>query len=327
MIDIRNEYNVDCSKAKGAYLESVPEWIWDDPRWYMEPKKDAQRITMQIGDGKSLLRGRNRQDFLKGVEKAGDFPDKASLSPVLAAYTDPMLDGTVLDGELTESYKMNGEYDKDTVRRIENGEWVGYEVWTVMFWKGEDVRGMSDEERKMLAGMAVEEMRRMGMKVRLLPDWPATLKNLKKVFADNEEGAILKCWDATIPTHQRTNPNWWKCKGDDDRTVDAFVIGVTEAKEGGSGIRGIAPQPNGKAATFTVGLAKDGHVVEVGKLENLPKDAVEFGLRNFHDYRGRVVEMNVSGWDGERFRFPRYKKWRKDKSPRDCLFGEQVGSK
>ena len=35
--------------------------------------------------------------------------------------------------------------------------------------------------------------------------------------------------------------------------------------------------------------------------------------------------MRVSGWDGKRFRWPRFVRWREDKSSADCKFDEQLG--
>ena len=68
-------------------------------------------------------------------------------------------------------------------------------------------------------------------------------------------------------------------------------------------------------------------MIDVGKLDNMPADAVETGFKEFEKYDQRVVEMVVSGWDGDKFRFPRFKKWRPDKTPRDCQFSEQIGKK
>ena len=116
-------------------------------------------------------------------------------------------------------------------------------------------------------------------------------------------------------------------KGDKSRTVDAFVVGVTEASDGGSGITGTKPIKNGLAASFAVAMYKDGKVVEVGKMSNLPVDAEMYGWQKFPIYNLRVAEMQVSGWNGKEFRFPRFVKWRPDKIWADCLFTEQVKSK
>lgn len=151
------------------------------------------------------------------------------------------------------------------------------------------------------------------------------MENLQAFFARGEEGAIAKKLTAAIPIGHRTNRHWWKLKGDENRTVDAFIIGVSESKSGGSGVKAIKRTANGKAATFTVAMMKGGEVIEVGKATNLPSDAKQFGVTDFKRFSGRVVEMRVSGWDGKRFRWPRFAKWREDKSSADCKFEEQLG--
>ena len=327
MEDLRNKHNIHAPRAKGAYLEDAPPEIWTEPGWFLEHKMDGNRVTLQLGATESLMIGRNRQDQLKGTAKAGAFRCLNDWNQPLAAVTCKVLDGTVLDGELTEVFKQNGGYDKATVARVKNGDFVGYSAWTVLFFKGEDVRNRSENDRRKLTQWVVNKLN--NPKIKILERVPATKENLKKFFTvSGVEGAIAKHEDAIIPAGQRTNPYWWKLKGDKKRTVDAFVIGVTEAKEGGSGLTGVLPQLNGKAASFVMGMMwKDGKIVEVGKLDNMPDDAVEEGLKHYDRYHHRVVEMVVSGWDGDRLRWPRFVKFRSDKSPVDCIFEEQVGGK
>ena len=91
-------------------------------------------------------------------------------------------------------------------------------------------------------------------------------------------------------------------------------------------MKGIKRKPNGKAATFTVAMMTDDHeVVEVGKVRNLPHDATQFGLKEFERFKARVIEMRVSGFDGKRFRWPRFVRWRDDKTLDDCRLAEQLG--
>ena len=331
MEDLRNKYNVICPRAKGGYLEQAPSEIFEFPdEWILEPKIDGERVSFQIGEERSLLIGRNRQDQLKGVGRAGEFRNLGHKNPYLAALKSKQCAGTMFDGELTEAYKSDKTYSKTTLKRIKAGRFIGYSVWQVLFYRGKDVRHLTEQERWKLAIQEVWKINKLkaGKKIRVVERRNATKENLLCFFDQGLEGAIAKRLDVPLPMDKRTNPNWWKLKGDKNRTVDAFVIGVTEKKSGGSGIRGIKPKTNGMAATFTVGmLDKKGKIIEVGKMGNLP-DAVKVkGFKNFKEYKGRVAEMIVSGWGGESFRFPRYVKWRKDKGRKDCMFEEQVGGK
>jgi len=198
-----------------------------------------------------------------------------------------------------------------------------FTAWSCLFYKGVDIRGeLSDIDNWKLAGEIVTALDHNKMVA--IGRIPATKDNLAELFHRGYEGAIAKYDKGLYPTSARTHPTWWKLKGDDKRTVDGFVVGVTEASEGGSGVEGRKPIKNGLAASFAVAMYRNGIVLEVGKMGNLPADAVLAGWKNFDLYKGRVAEMQVSGWNGKEFRFPRFKRWRPDKSDISCLFHEQV---
>ncbi len=175
-----------------------------------------------------------------------------------------------------------------------------------------------------MAGFVIEKLHHS--KVRLSDRVPATKENLQMFFDRGEEGAIAKKTTMPIKPGQRTNPWGWKLKGSENRTVDAFVIGVEQSCGGGSGVKGIKRKPNGKAATFTMAMMDEEHqAVEIGKVRNLPHDATQFGLKEFERFKDRVIEMRVSGFDGKRWRWPRFVRWRDDKTPDDCRLTEQFG--
>jgi len=327
MRDLRNEFDAEAPRCRGGYLEDAPTWIWGHPDWVIEPKQDGIRVTLQIGKEGSLMVGRNRQDFLKGVARAKEFRCLNEINPYLAAIANEELDGTMLDGEVTETY-AKGKYDKYTQVRVENGLWVGFVVWQCLFVKYQDVRHFSDADRRELARRVIVRLERQGItRVRLIERVPATIENAEAMMAKGLEGVVAKNQTAPVPIGQRTNPHWFKIKGSQKRTVDAFVIGVTEAMSGGSGVRDEKRRKNGKAATLTVGMYRDGQIVEVAKVRSLPDDVVERAFKHFDEFRFRVIEFKVSGWDGERFRWPMFVKWRPDKSPNDCLWSEQMKEK
>lgn len=348
MIDLRNRHGVYLPRARGGYLEEAPKEIFVEQGWILEPKEDGLRVSLQTGPQGSIMIGRNRQDFLKGVKQAKEFRDLSYKNPYIASTRCPEeLEGCLLDGELTETYRtaspkdtqklihhdphnsaLDGEYawDKYTVARREMNQFVGYVVWDCLFWKGEDIRDRPLWKRRRAAAYLVQALAEP--KIKIIPYLHCTRKNLKKLFADGWEGGLAKNVFHPIPAKQRTHTNWWKLKGDKHRTVDAFIIGVTQARSEGSGITGVKPKLNGKAATFTMAMLRGGSnlVVEVGKMKNLPDEVQEEGFKKFNQYKGRVAEMVVSGWDGDRFRWPRFKKWREDKSQDDCRWEEQVNN-
>ncbi len=328
MNDFRNDFNIECPRANGMYLEAAPQEIWDGG-WVLEDKLDGERCTLQFGASENLLVGRNRQDFLKGASKAGAFRHRTDTNPILASACHHLLEGTMLDGEQTEIFRQNGELDKATKIRIIEDGWVGYWTWGVLFYKGRDVRYWTEEDRYEAAGEAVKIANEVAgaEKFRLVRRIPATRANLDEIFESHAEGAIAKKLGEGIPTNSRVNKNWWKLKGAAFRTVDAFVIGVTQAKSGGSGLTGVKPKYNGTTASFVMALQTENGPVEVCKMGNLPSDAVLNGFKNPERYIGRVVEMQVSGWNGQAFRWARFKRWRDDKTYRDCMWDDQLGGR
>lgn len=323
MRDLRNELGVEALRCRGSYLEKAPEEIWGDPLWFVEPKIDGRRLTMQIGSERSLLVGRNRQDHQKGVKAAGKFRDLSDNNPHIARIACSELDGTMLDGELTETYNSKGQIDKPTRERIDAGFFVGYTTWGVMFWRGRDVRRESERNRYEMARRAIAILR--DERLRLVDRYPCTLFMVERMFRFGTEGVVAKNWHAPLVIDGKTNDSWYKIKGHDKRTVDAFVMGVTEGRSGGSGVNGVKPVMDGTAASFTMGMMHEGKVMEVGKLKHLPEDMRLRGFREFEKYDGTVMEMKVSGWTGTMFRWPKLVKVRDDKGPEDCQFDEQVG--
>jgi ATP-dependent DNA ligase len=332
MRDLRNEMNLEAPRCRGGYLEDAPEEIWENSEWVVEPKMDGQRITMQIGAEGSLLVGRNREDFLKGVARAKGFRVQNEVNPEMAAIACPDLDDTVLDGELTDVRKQDGSQDKMTLRRLEIGEFVGYAVWGALVVRGMDVRHLPDERRRDIAGRVIDFLYQNCPgaydKIKLIERYPATKRQVEKFLDAGLEGAIAKNQTKPIPMGQRTNSWWWKIKADQNRTVDAFIFDATEAADGGSGLTDTPRKPNGKLASFVMAmLNSEGVKIEVAKCHhgNMDQEVVDRGWQFIDEYKGKVIEMQVSGWDGKAFRWPRFVRWRMDKGPEDCRFEEQVG--
>lgn len=343
MKDFRNEFNIEAPRAKGAYLEDAPDIIWTEHGWVLEDKEDAMRCTMQIGSDRSLLVGRNRKDFLKGVKKAGAFMSLDHKNPLLAfGVFSKEFEGTMLDGELTETFKgatkktiAKGkgidtalglmEYDKYTTERLSIGDKLGYGVWDCLFYKGVDIRDRDLWKRRKAAAHVIEQLG--NSKIWLLKQSLATDENMQVIFSRGKEGAIAKNIYHSIPLNQKVHPGYWKLKGDDKRTVDGFITGVQEAYGGGSGVKGIKPIKTDKAASFTICmLNKKQESVEICKMKgNLTDDMIEYGKKEFYRFENKVVEMKVSGWDGARFRWPRFHRWRDDKTQGDCVISEQIG--
>lgn len=322
MINLREEHNIELPRAKGAYLDEAPAEIWSHPDWVIEVKMDGTRESLQIGKERSLFVGRNRHDKLKGVEKAGPF--MVHEHPVFSYIANEEFADTILDGECTLHFNQDGDYDENTKVRKKQGIFCGYTVWGCLWYKGQDVRHMSDHDRRRLAARVVEAIN--SPYIRLIERFPAQIGKLKEIWYAGEEGAIAKLSTGTLRTDQRTCSTWYKLKT--EQTVDAFITNMTEGKTGGSGVKGIKAVPSKSVASFTMSMMKeDGGMIEVCKLKHFPDEIAKDAFNNYYNYRHRVIEMRVSGWNGKSFRWSRFIRWREDKRPKDCIFSEQVGGK
>ena len=95
-------------------------------------------------------------------------------------------------------------------------------------------------------------------------------------------------------------------------------------------MKGVKRMPDGTAASFTVSMfsADRKKIFKVANVKYLPDEVILDGYKMFDDkYKGKVVEMRVSGWNGKFFRWARFVRFRDDKTPRDCIFEEQIGRK
>lgn len=321
MKNLRDELNIELPRAKGAYLGEAPEKIWTEDGWVLEEKADGTRESLQIGSDRSLLVGRNRENFLKGVENAGNF--MLHSHPIFSNICCHELDGTILDGELTLHFTQDGETDETTRVRISEGVFAGYTVWQALFVNGQDLRTRSDAERRQAAKEVIERLNEP--LIRLIDRYPATLGRLKEIQDSGAEGAVAKLTTAPLVIGQRTCPTWWKLKTQLGG-LDAFVTGFSEGRVGGSGVKGIKAVPSGKFATFTVSMMKDGKITPVAKVTHLPADVLNDDVSTFkRKYQFKVMEFTSSNFNGKSFRWPRFVRWRDDKNPVDCVFSEQIG--
>ena len=201
-------------------------------------------MTLQIGAERSLLIGRNRKDFMKGVKSAGEFRNLSTTNPELAKIARPDMEGTVLDGELTETYLSDGSVDETTRVRKEEGLFTGFTVWTVLFLCGVDVRGRSEASRRELTVGVVERLNHP--KIRLIERVPATMENLQAFFDRGEEGAIAKKLTAGIPIGRRTNRLGGRSRAIRTARLMPLSLGCRSRRVVGPGSRGSSERRTGR---------------------------------------------------------------------------------
>lgn len=312
-------------KPRGGRMDKLPksvdvfnDWFW------MDVKLDGVRMTLELRSGKkNLLVGRNRKNKKKGVDRAGPYKTYTEKVPAFANLAIPShLDGTVLDGELIFG---NGANDasgligskKVRAKRLQAEKGIPeFHVFDIIFKAGKDTRELPLKKREQLYKEVLDQ---------IAPSWMYDTKRIKdsvdeatfdRICNQGYEGVVFKQPTAVY------GKKWYKLKARE--TVDGYVVDVTEGKSGGSPVNDVKPKPDGTASTLTVAVCKNGEDFEVAKVGALPDKVEEDAYKNFEDYENRVMEFTASRWDGERFTWPRFSRWRPEKEPHNCQYDEQV---
>lgn len=313
--DIRNAQDIELARCKGGYTDELPDKVYMGG-WTLQLKLDGIRLSMQFGKTRNWLVGRNRENKLKGVDKAGALCVK-TVEP-FSSFIKAELAGTMLDGELT--WPGHGSAEVMSNEAMADPKSHKYVVFDLLFYKGKDLREKPYAERLVYLKKAVAEIDHP--QIVEIECRAATKKNLEALWASGEEGGVF----AQLNAAYKASCSRYKAKA--QVTVDGFIMAVSQAKSGGSPKNGIKPQPNGKAAMFLIGMYDDnGKATQVGWCSITDDEVVEDGFKDFEaSYKGKVIRMTASGWDGRVFRWLRWAGFHEDKvDPKACKISEQVG--
>jgi ATP-dependent DNA ligase len=267
-------------------------------RYRVEEKWDGWRALIVFApDGTLSIRNRSGED--KG--RIANTPLIEAALRTLGDTVPALWDGTVIDGELV------GPTFAETATLLSAGGRSSTELRFVAFdlpyFAGVDRRGAPLSER----------LRDLGL---VLRDAVPPLEASTALVADTDladviwesggEGLIIKELNAPYTSGGRTG--WWKLKR--VQTSDAVVIGL----EPGKG------RYAGQAGALILGQYDDaGALVEIARVSGM-RD----GERRHIDERavGRVVEFDYQERTAAgRFRHPRFKRFRPDRTPVSCRLG------
>lgn len=315
-LDWRNAVpDFDLARCRGGYDDQPPDAVYS-AAWNVQPKLDGLRKSIQLGKTCTWTVSRNREDKLKGVDAAGKFVAKKNwgwLSELLGLNEA----GTILDGEL----HIPGKGVADAMHAwSEVHHELQYVVFDCLFRHGQDLRGQPYRIRLGHAKAAVGVLKHE--RVVLIKSEIATPAAEKAYVDRGEEGVIFASMDGVYGDRKSR----WKKKA--QNPVDLVVMGVSEKRSGGSGVRGVKAQYTGKPAAAEIGLWKDGRLTSVGWMMNLADADKALTLQQFEKkYLGKVARAICSGWEGVRFRWVRFVDWHEDKTSKQCVFSEQIGGK
>jgi ATP-dependent DNA ligase len=299
------------AKAKGGYVDQVPEWMLTDPAWVLERKYDGCRYRMIIeDDGTIILQSR------KVSTKTGKFVEKQDRVPHLTGKKLEAWAGTIVEGEIVVEKNsctsssvvsiMGCDAEKAIARQEETGKlhWVMFDI---LFFCGKDYREWPEANRRRLLDdfrYDVSRMRRdlgkyLSLSERISPDQHSHMETYESFIEKGYEGGMLKDTNAVY------GKGWWKMKPVVE--IDAIVTGFTEGKGKFAGQIG--------AIEFSV-IDSGGALRYLGKASGMD-DAVRNEIsKNRDKFFRRLLEIKCQEVcrkkDWYSLRHPRFSRWRDD---------------
>jgi ATP-dependent DNA ligase len=330
-------------KARGRLVES----IWSDPMWIAEEKYDGERRIAQFCGKVVRFTGTPSRVTGKPVEKteqvpqlSGWFDKKAGGVPLPDSVPPASLDGTVLDGELImpEDVKVDGGGSKyvtaisnsspeEAVRKQMERGWLRYVVFDCLFYKGKDVRELRLDERRCLVAKAMDAWVNPFTLYSIADFNDAKRAWLDDILAGGGEGVILKRRDHKYGDER----GWVKVKG--EWTADVVIMGFEDAKETSRKVNGEVSMTK-YAAAGLIGAIRCGQkrppqhanegFIEIATVSGMTDELRKDFTNDPKAYIGRVIEIKHNGREPTgRFRHPRFKRFRSDKRPEDCVYREE----
>ncbi|HYF70346.1 MAG TPA: ATP-dependent DNA ligase [Ohtaekwangia sp.] len=319
------EEETDVSKPYPFYLayalEVPAENLGDPSEWFAERKWDGIR-------GQIIVRNRELFVWSRGEELVTD------KYPEYAVMLDLLPDGTVLDGEIlpfTNNMPLSFNHLQQRIgRKVLNAKIlkdvpVSFIAYDVLEWEGKDIREWPMEGRRRI----LEQICNVPSTVlRLSPLVPFT--NWEELTFERtrsrellSEGIMLKRKNASYRDGRRRG-DWWKWKID-PFTVDAVMIYAMH----GSGRRA------NLYTDYTFAVWKDEELVPFTKaysgltdeeIREVDRWVKQNTIERFGPVRSvrplQVFEIAFEGIarstrhkSGIALRFPRIRRWRKDKPP------------
>lgn len=285
--------------------------IWDEPEWYAEEKLDGWRFLMHIGKDleRTYMTGRRESKRTGMLSEKGECARPLWPSGYELGYT--VLDGEVMPPEGAGfrdiASIMNVEPIKAEQRIAEIGPPLYY-AFDILWFNGEDVRGLSYLERKALLNQAFSGINSPNMLI--LPHWAdANEERFNAIIAQGGEGVILKHFAGEY------GEDWIKVKR--KHTLDVVITGFTDARVGRTGkYVGLIG-----AAIISV-YGSHGQLLEVGQVSGMTDDIRRHMSANKSEWLGTVIEIEASGFAKDRLWHPRYKRHRPDALPRSATLAK-----
>lgn len=234
----------------------------------------------------------------------------------------------VLDGELICPDPANGRINNwGTVQSVVGSKNLHpdhvklvYVVFDVLALGGHDARSLPLKERRKLMENAFKDS--TATKVMLTPQYEATQEMHDRLVEAGWEGSIIKQTSGPYRSGKR-GYGWFKLKP--THTVEGVITGFQDGKNGFSGMVGAIEF--GQWDMKEVGgirLSSTSKMVNRGKVSGFDMKLREDMTKNPDKYIGRVIEVTHEGvTKDQRFRFPRFCRFRDDKNPGEVTWHDE----
>ena len=305
-------YQIRPMGAKSVKAEKL-EAAYRDPSWIAEPKMDGSRYIAQVVDGEVRLT--SRRESVKGgmVEKTENVPH---IIKELSKLPNCILDGEIDNRDFRDFHRVQGIMGSLPERahemQISHEDKLVFKVFDILSINNTTLRPLDLYRRHEILDKILGTQKYVLLVPRISGE-----ENKRKMFGemieDGMEGIILKNLHAAYKEDSRPSDTWYKVKL--TQTFDGFVVGYKKGKGKYSDTLGaltIAQYVNGEKTT----------VAEISGMNDT--DRRRFQKRVDSGDIGWVVEFKAQEPEKNSFRYrhPRFLRERKDKSPKQCIYGQ-----
>ncbi|MCK9458746.1 MAG: hypothetical protein M0R80_03840 [Proteobacteria bacterium] len=306
-------------KARGKFNEKMLK----SNLFVGEEKLDGERFLLHCGIGKNRFTSRHisvKNNLF--VEKTENVPHLRDL--FTSNGMDIEFEGTVLDGEIvvgdqsqsTRVSKIMGALPEKAIRLQNENIWVDYRVFDILYFKGQDLRDRSYEERRsvLVDNFSAAESKHFSIVPAITEDKE---EYFNTIVANGGEGIILK------NTKSPYAKDWIKIKK--EATHDCVIMGFedpTKITKKSSGEESTSRlYDNGWIGAIKFGQFYDEKLIEFGTCSGMDDALREEISNNKERYLGKVIEIKANDrFPTGRFRHPRFLRFRSDKNAIDCVY-------
>lgn len=279
--------------AHGA--PSLKQFLASPERWVAEEKLDGIRALVRIESGSVTVTNRHGQDKGRGLKNSW-------LSSLLLEMFEPVWplleQGTILDGELVAD-----TWNQTMHQLARNGPGLRFVVFDLPFVYGQDVRDQPWSRRRAMLEQLFAKGKSDIERITLSPLMELKEELIDEIWNRGGEGVMIK--DRQSPYLSGGREGWFKIK--EVCTADAVVLGY----RAGQG------KYSDTVGAIQLGQYRNGQLIEVAFISGMD-DKTRRALGP--DDIGRVIEFKYHQRTIDRYRHPRFLRWRDDKGATDCVW-------